>query len=522
VIVSSNADFPRVPNPPVAMAANANHYAVTRTTLDARAREWSFRGLHEAHWLMAQHGPHLPDGVREGETFLRRYRIGPVLGWGSMGTVVAARHLYLDRKVAIKFLRAEAVDHSQSRQRFYREARAADRIASKHVVRVFDVGTLETGEPYIVMEHLDGCDLATWLGDRGPLPLAEAADFIVQTCEAIGQAHEYGIVHRDLKPANIFVVHGTGEPPAVKVLDFGIAKHTGHMSATLDPSDAVTTDEKVLIGTPFYMSPEQLSSSRDVDARTDIWALGVILFQLLTGHLPFEGTFLELCGKVTAPFRPRQRFPNLSPAAEAVILRCLEPDRERRYSTARELADAVRAFGSSGSPPASPRAHPPIAIQEWSPTLPSQTPPGPRRPVQPPTATSSAQSSRNGRGLAFATLVGTAAVATAFAFGGRKAAPERAPDDAPESSIRPRVPEVETAPPAREATPVERPLEIPVAVSTSKHVPIAEAPPVRPAPPKLITIPPRAAPASSAPANAVDAQAALAVPDTSWPPSSPK
>ena len=171
------------------------------------------------------------EGVRQGDILAGKYRVERVLGAGGMGVVVAAHHVQLDKRVAIKFLLPEAMGNAEAVERFAREARAAVKITSEHVARVIDVGTLETGAPYMVMEFLEGHDLAQWVRLRGPLPLDQAVDFVLQACEAIAEAHALGIVHRDLKPANLFIVRGADAMHAVKVLDFGISKATGPASS---------------------------------------------------------------------------------------------------------------------------------------------------------------------------------------------------------------------------------------------------------------------------------------------------
>jgi eukaryotic-like serine/threonine-protein kinase len=290
---------------------------------------------------------------REGEIIAGKYRVDALLGAGAMGTVYTAHHLLLKEKVAIKFLRRDAIGHSGSVARFVQEARAAVQIQSEHVVRIRDVD-LEDGQPYIVMDHLEGCDLAAWLRKKGPLSVDLAVDFIVQTCEAIAKAHDLGIIHRDLKPANIFVVERAGEEPTIKVLDFGISKTTGLVSDTLAPDDEpvsdVVTEEKVTIGSPFYMSPEQMESARDVDERTDIWALGVTLYQLITGRLPFDGAnLIQVFSQATSnrPLHLRESSPHVTAGQEAVILKCLQRERERRYRNVRELIAALANLGSS-------------------------------------------------------------------------------------------------------------------------------------------------------------------------------
>ncbi|HZU83706.1 MAG TPA: serine/threonine-protein kinase, partial [Polyangiaceae bacterium] len=300
--------------------------------------------------------PGLPTGMREGDVVAGKYRIIKVLGAGAMGTVVLAHHLNLDQKVAIKFLVPEALGQADAIARFVREARAAARIRSEHVVRVHDVNLLESGVPYIEMEYLEGCDLAAWLHSYGPLPVQTAVDFVLQACVAIAEAHELGIIHRDLKPANLFAAQRDGAVEIIKVLDFGISKAAGLVSSTVSPSawhaGAVITEEKTPIGSPCYMSPEQMESARDVDARTDVWALGVTLCELVTGRLPYDGqSLIQVYSKIRsgAPLRLREGAPDLPPELEAVILRCLDVDREARYPDVGSLAAALVDFGSPGA-----------------------------------------------------------------------------------------------------------------------------------------------------------------------------
>jgi serine/threonine-protein kinase len=259
-----------------------------------------------------------------------------------MGVVVAAHHLELDERVAIKFLLPEVLDHGEAVARFAREARAAVKIKSEHVAKVTDVGKLENGAPYMVMEYLDGHDLSAWLAQRGALPVEQAVEFVLQACEAIAEAHALGIVHRDLKPANLFVTRRPDGALSVKVLDFGISKMTGLSGPGSAPA---MTRTSALMGSPLYMSPEQMQSSRDVDARGDIWALGVILYELISGAPPFVAeTMTELVLRVVQGAAPRplgERRPDAPPGIEQVIFRCLERDRARRYESIAELATAL-------------------------------------------------------------------------------------------------------------------------------------------------------------------------------------
>jgi serine/threonine-protein kinase len=286
-------------------------------------------------------------GIQEGEILDGKYRIERILGVGGMGMVVAARHLQLDERVAIKFLLPGLLADADAVGRFLREARAAVKIRSDHVARVLDVGTSPAGGPYIVMEYLEGGDLAARLKRHGPLPVEEAVDFVLQACVALADAHGIGIVHRDLKPANLFCLLRTDGQLVIKVLDFGISKVSG---ATGPDAGMSLTSTTSVMGSPLYMSPEQMRSARDVDRRTDIWALGIVLFELLTGRPPFLGdTLPDVAIKVaTEPPPSVQSLRADVPAGlEAVILRCLQKSPGTRYQDVGELAVALSSFGSS-------------------------------------------------------------------------------------------------------------------------------------------------------------------------------
>ena len=277
-----------------------------------------------------------------GDVIAGKFVVEGVLGAGGMGVVVSARHAQLGQKVAIKFLRKGAERSPEAVPRFLREARAVVALQSAHVVRVMDVGVLENGMPYMVMEHLVGTDLQRLLEERSKLPLSEAVDYLLQGMEAIAEAHAQGIVHRDLKPANLFLARTPDGSPLVKVLDFGISKASGVAKENLTATAAV-------IGTPHYMSPEQLRSSKNVDPRTDVWALGVILFELLVGRMPFDAdTVPGVCAKIAAdpPTPLRAIDPSLPAGLEAVVARCLEKDPARRLASVADLAVLLQPFAS--------------------------------------------------------------------------------------------------------------------------------------------------------------------------------
>jgi len=294
-------------------------------------------------------GNELVTSVRVGDILSGKYRVERVLGAGGMGVVVQAHHLQLDERVAIKFLLPEGLKNPEALARFEREARAAVKIKNEHVARTIDVGKLDNGAPYIVMEFLEGTDLASLLRSRGSLGIDETVEFLLQASEAIAEAHALGIIHRDLKLENLFVVRRADGLMSVKVLDFGISKVTGLAGSGRDVG---MTRTSTIMGSPLYMSPEQLHSTRDVDTRTDIWAIGVIIYELISGRPPFVGDSMpELVAKILT--RPPEPLLNLRPDAplglERVILRCLEKDKAQRYVNIAEMAMALVPFGPKRS-----------------------------------------------------------------------------------------------------------------------------------------------------------------------------
>jgi serine/threonine protein kinase len=289
-------------------------------------------------------------GAQPGQILAGKFRVERVLGEGGMGVVLAAHHLHLDKRVALKFLRPEVAANREIVARFSNEARSSGKIQSEHVARVLDVGVLDDGSPYMVMEYLEGTDLAGLIKQRGSLPGPEAIEFVLQACEALAEAHVAGIVHRDLKPANLFLTRRADGSPCVKVLDFGISK----AALTGEGAGQVLTQTAAVLGSPNYMAPEQLKSARHVDARTDIWALGIILHELMTGEVAFRAdTVPELYVSIlqSPPSALRQRLPGAPAALEAVLLHCLEKDPARRFANVGELALALADFAPARAQP---------------------------------------------------------------------------------------------------------------------------------------------------------------------------
>jgi eukaryotic-like serine/threonine-protein kinase len=284
--------------------------------------------------------------VAPGDLIGGKYRVEQVLGAGGMGVVVAATHTQLDQRVALKFVLPHMLSGNVSVERFFREARSTVKLTNEHITRVHDVGTLESGAPYIVMELLDGADLAQLRRRVGKLTVPDAVEYVLQACEGLVEAHSAGIVHRDLKPQNLFVTRRMNGAPLVKILDFGISKATGAAAV----GQMNLTDSATVLGSPLYMSPEQMRSARNVDARSDIWALGVILYELLVGKVPFDGeTVTELCLKVViekeTPVGDLRE--DLPPGLSEVVHRCLAKEPNDRYPSVAALADALEPYSRS-------------------------------------------------------------------------------------------------------------------------------------------------------------------------------
>jgi serine/threonine-protein kinase len=288
--------------------------------------------------------------IQFGEVLAGKYRVGEVLGSGGMGVVLSATHVQLGSRVAIKFLLPTALKTEAAAARLLREARATAKIVSDHVARVIDVGTLDNGAPYVVMEYLSGTNLAALLRERKRFPFREAVTYVLQACEGIAQAHALGIIHRDLKPSNLFLTRRADGTDCVKVLDFGLSKVSEGVGFSIDAHLTSTAD---VFGSPVYMSPEQLRSARDVDARTDIWALGTILFELIAGRPPFKAATLpQVCTLVLHARAPALReFAADAPAElEGVLARCLEKAPEKRLATVQELAQMLAPFADGPLP----------------------------------------------------------------------------------------------------------------------------------------------------------------------------
>ncbi len=399
--------------------------------------------------------------VREGEVIAGKFRIGRQLGAGGMGVVVAATHLELDAPVALKFL----LQHDELYvERFLREARAAARLSGEHVTRVLDVGRLPSGAPYVVMEYLEGETIGEHVTRAGRIAIADAVDWVVQTCAGLAEAHAAGIVHRDIKPANLFLVRRADGTARVKILDFGVAK-------VVEAVDAGLTTPGSVVGSPSYASPEQLVRPGAVDHRADIWALGVTLYALLAGELPFSGeTIAAKYMRILAetPVRVDTLAPSVPTALADVVERCLAKEPAERFPDVAVLAAALAPFGTpatqrvaahlGGSVVLASRPAPRVGVSATDPTVVDATV------VEEPTALAPVpRPARRGLALAGITVVvaglGGGALWLARAVTSRAAAvappASSAPAEAlpPVASDSPLAPPPPTAPSAPTATP---------------------------------------------------------------------
>ncbi len=284
--------------------------------------------------------------ARLGEVVGGRYRLDRVVGAGAMGTVFEATHLALQGRFAVKIMKADAFRDPDLEARFMREARTVAALESVHAAKVYDIGRVPSGAPFLVMEFLEGTDLESVREHQKRLVPLDAVHWISQACEALAEAHWRGIVHRDLKLSNLFLARQREGIPIVKVLDFGLAKVRESNTVSL-------TDSTNIFGSPLYMSPEQTRSAKHVDARTDIWSLGVCLYELLTGVSPFDApSVMEVCTRVLrdnpAPFADVLDEPALALVPiplEAAVMRCLEKDPAQRWENIMELAASLEPFG---------------------------------------------------------------------------------------------------------------------------------------------------------------------------------
>jgi serine/threonine-protein kinase len=293
---------------------------------------------------------------RSGEVLLDKYRIDRLIGVGGMGAVVEAWHLSLEERVAIKFLLPALCANEEAVGRFEREARALFRLKSEHVCRVHDHGKLSSGVPFLVMEFLEGHDLASALARQAGMPVDLAVGYLLQACHAVAEAHARGIVHRDLKPENLFVCERADGEACVKVLDFGLSKiDSGAQGGTRERQ---LTAHQQAMGTPQYMAPEQWLDASDVGPKADQWALGAILFELLAGRPPFEadqiGGICMLALNAPTPSLLERRS-DAPPGLEAVIRKCLEKQPRDRYQSVGAMAVALAAFSGSGAMQAAER-----------------------------------------------------------------------------------------------------------------------------------------------------------------------
>jgi serine/threonine-protein kinase len=273
-----------------------------------------------------------------GDILLGKYRVEEVIGVGGMGRVVKASHLYLQQPVAIKILLSNMAESQSTVARFLREAQATVKLRSEHIARVMDVGTLPDGVPFMVMEFLEGHDLNQILRHHGPQMPQAVVDLMLQACEGIAEAHALGIVHRDIKPSNFFVTHRPDGSNLLKILDFGISKTPAEVTEL--------TGTQTVIGTPTYMAPEQMKTARSTDPRSDIWSMGVVMYQLLAGRPPFEAETYAALVLMVGHEPPAPLHVPVPAGLKDIVFRCLEKDPKNRIQNVGELARMLAPYAS--------------------------------------------------------------------------------------------------------------------------------------------------------------------------------
>jgi tRNA A-37 threonylcarbamoyl transferase component Bud32 len=437
--------------------------------------------------------------VNPGDILAGKYRVDRVLGVGGMGVVVQATHMQLDERVALKFMLPAAMENAEVAGRFLREARLAVKLKSEHVAKVMDVGTLESGSPYIVMEYLEGTDLNQLVEKHGPLPFADVAEYVIQACDAVAEAHSMGIVHRDLKPANLFLTRRPDGAPLVKVLDFGISK-----ANPLSEAGGGMTKTSTMMGSPYFMSPEQMRSAKDVDARSDVWSVGVILYQLLTARLPFESDTLGgIMARVLQddPAQLTVHRPDVPHSFQAVVARCIQRDRNLRAQSVAEVAMMLAPYAPTRARPIAERIAGLLGTGGRGPVVggapsPSTPPPFVLGAAPPPGGISASGGTgstmpagvpRRGSGAALliggAVVVVGAAVGAAWFVGARRASITAAPAETTTAAATAPAPTASEAP-ALTVAPSPTVLPAPVAAlptaqatAEPKHGPDARRPP---------------------------------------------
>lgn len=424
-----------------------------------------------------------PPMARAGDVIDGKYRLDRILGEGGMGVVFGGVHLALETPIALKCLRPELLGDAQALGRFVQEARLAASIAHEHSTRIYDVGTTREGMPFIVMEHLEGQSLDERLTQHGPLPVGAAVTIVLQTLAVLAEAHAKGLVHRDLKPGNLFLQDRADGALWVKVMDFGISKPIGPSSSSVK-----LTEPRSLLGSPQYMSPEQLRDSSTVDHRSDIWSMGVVLFELLTGTVPFDAPSLaELFGVILDDEAPslRKVRGDVPPGLEDVVRAMLAKDPASRPQTVGDVALRLAPFAPDAARTAVARIHA-VCLRAERARSQSARVVVERRPRP---------SSGNLRSAAFGVLAVLAAGAIAYALApgagpsttpppaadDRRTSPSLVPSVAPsasanEAAAAPVLPEVLSASANVASAP-------PAAASAPRPKAVAPAPPTSPAPP---------------------------------------